>query len=555
VHTGIALVTGTEDRQWLYPAMTRGTDTNLAFVFTPARAADPQPGTWPAPELDRYERIRRERAGYQPAPLFGAQPDRPDQGEPVAVLADVLSRDGAEQSATETRRRNLANADHLAVLHAIWAAETKAARDDRYRELVMAALPSGRRQPLSHLAQWLFRTLHAAELAGLDPAEILRTAIASRDLAGSRDIASVIDARIRPRVCPLLPQPRGSWTGRVPRLPDPGRQAYLTQIAAMLDDRTRRLGRYTAQTAPAWATQALGPVPAAPAARRNWEHKAAPIAAYRETYGSDHPGDPIGPEPSQQAPDQRAAWHKAFAALSPANGPDARALSDGRLWLLRDTYAAETAWAPRHTGKDLRLSRLAAIDADLGAIRADAETAAASKAGDHARAARHEHLAASYRALRDFYQQREQAFARAMDDRRKWEQATAQARQLAIAADAELRRRHPNRKIEPLRSAEPAPLSDAERQHLDRIPHQKNTQTVRIRDLEVQQQAFPIAMNQHQRLASSKDATQGSVGEASPDLRARWLDAILQPPKPQITPSAEIHQRAAEPDIDPEAGD
>jgi hypothetical protein len=55
VHTGIALVTGTEDRQWLYPAMTRGTDTNLAFVFTtPGRPADPQPGGRPAPELDRY---------------------------------------------------------------------------------------------------------------------------------------------------------------------------------------------------------------------------------------------------------------------------------------------------------------------------------------------------------------------------------------------------------------------------------------------------------------------------------------------------------------------
>ena len=64
MHTGIALVTGSEDRQWLYPAMTRGTDTNMAFVFTtPARPADPQPGTRPAPELDRYERIRRERAG------------------------------------------------------------------------------------------------------------------------------------------------------------------------------------------------------------------------------------------------------------------------------------------------------------------------------------------------------------------------------------------------------------------------------------------------------------------------------------------------------------
>ena len=74
VHTGIALVTGAEDRQWLYPAMTRGTDANLAFVFTtPARPADPQPGTRPAPELDRYDRTRRERAGYLRQPSFGAQ--------------------------------------------------------------------------------------------------------------------------------------------------------------------------------------------------------------------------------------------------------------------------------------------------------------------------------------------------------------------------------------------------------------------------------------------------------------------------------------------------
>ena len=125
VHTGIALVTGAEDRQWLYPAMTRGTDANLAFVFTtPARPADPQPGTRPAPELDRYERIRHERPG---SPGLSARSRVPaDRArEPIAVLADVLSRDGAELSATETRHRNLANADHLAILHAIWTAETQ----------------------------------------------------------------------------------------------------------------------------------------------------------------------------------------------------------------------------------------------------------------------------------------------------------------------------------------------------------------------------------------------------------------------------------------------
>jgi hypothetical protein len=85
VHTGIALVTGSEDRQWLYPAMTRGTDVNLAFVFTtPARPADPPPGTRPALELDRYERIRRERAGYPPMPLFGTQPHQVSEREPIA---------------------------------------------------------------------------------------------------------------------------------------------------------------------------------------------------------------------------------------------------------------------------------------------------------------------------------------------------------------------------------------------------------------------------------------------------------------------------------------
>ena len=125
VHTAITLVSGSEDRQWLYPAMTRGTDTNLAFVFTtPARPADPQPGTRPAPELGRYDRAQRERHGHPPAPADPG-PACPDPREPIAVLADVLERDGSELSASETRRRSLSNADHLAILNAQWAAETR----------------------------------------------------------------------------------------------------------------------------------------------------------------------------------------------------------------------------------------------------------------------------------------------------------------------------------------------------------------------------------------------------------------------------------------------
>ena len=558
VHTGIALVTGTEDRRWLYPAMTRGTDANLAFVFTvPTRTADPQPGTRPAPELGRYERIRQERTGYLPYEPAPGSPGGADPHEPSAILADVLGRDGAELPASAIRQRNLANADHLGILHAIWTAETRAARHDRYRDLVLAALPSGHRQPLSHQARWLFRTLHAAELADLDPAEIIGTAIASRDLGGARDIAAVLDARIRARIHPLLAQPQSSWAERLPQMPDPDRQAYLAQIAAMMDDRTRRLGQHTAQTTPAWAISALGPVPVGPAARRDWEHKAASIAAYREMYGYDHPGDAIGPEPSCNTPDQRGAWHQAFAAFRPIDGPDARALPDGRLWLIRDTYAAETAWAPRHVGRALRLSRLGAFDAGLSAIRADAEASAARKAGDHHRAGRHETLADSYRALRDAYQQREQSLAQAMADRQEWEQATAQSRHLAITADTELRRRHPDQNIEPLRSAESAPISDTERKQLPLAADNTLTETATwIRDLAAQHLAFRRKMDEHQRLAMlSEDPGWSGLGEIWPSWWAPRRDAILQPPKPQIIPSTWILQLAVERNAEPEAAD
>ena len=45
------------------------------------------------------------------------------------MLAGVLDRDGQQQSATQTRHQALADIDHLAILHAIWTAETTPARD------------------------------------------------------------------------------------------------------------------------------------------------------------------------------------------------------------------------------------------------------------------------------------------------------------------------------------------------------------------------------------------------------------------------------------------
>ena len=371
VTAGLAVITGTEDRQHDYVALSRGTDVNLAYVFTQSpKTADPVPGPRPAPELARYDR----RATTPGGPAGPAAP-----GEALAVLAGVLDRDGQQRSATQTRHQALADADHLAILHAIWAAETTPAREQAYRALLMNALPPGYRREPGHQAKWLWRTLRAAELAGLDPARTLADAIAERDLAGSRDIAAVLDARIRHRTGTPVPLPPRPWSAQVPALADPERRAYVAEIAALMDARKDRIGEHAASHPPAWATAALGPVPAHPPGRLDWQKRAAAIGAWRELSGYSDPADPIGPEPVAAAPDVRAAWHQALAALGPADGPDVRGMPDGRLLHLRDTYPVETAWAPPYVADELRQVRAAAWDARLAGLRAAAEARAAGQ--------------------------------------------------------------------------------------------------------------------------------------------------------------------------------
>jgi hypothetical protein len=303
------------------------------------------------------------------------------------VLSAVIDRDGQQHSATQTRNQALSDADHLAVLYAIWADQTTPARQKHYHELLTNALPPGHRIQSGHQARWLWRTLRAAELAGLDPAQALTDAIAERDLAGVRDIPAVLDARLRHRLGPVIPLPAEPWSAQVPAIADPARRAYAAQIAALMDVRTDRIGEHAAEHPPSWALAALGPVPAHPLDRLEWQRRASAIGAWRELSGYDHPADPIGPEPAAAAPDVRAGWHQALAALGPVDGPDVRGMPDGRLWHLRDTYPVETAWAPQYVGDELRQVRAAGWEARLDGLRAAADARAARQRGDHNHAA------------------------------------------------------------------------------------------------------------------------------------------------------------------------
>ena len=212
VTAGIAVITGTEDRPHALVALTRGTTINLAYVFTVSpKRANPVPGPRPAPELARYDQVHAERAGVSAPATPGAPP-----GEALAVLSAVLERDGQLLSASQDRLRALTGADHLAILHAIWTAETTAARQQRYKDLLMASLPPEHRG-----------TRPPGEMAVADPArrragrpgrrQMLAAAIAERDLAGSRDVPAVIDGRLRHR----LVRPSRSRRARGPRRSPP----------------------------------------------------------------------------------------------------------------------------------------------------------------------------------------------------------------------------------------------------------------------------------------------------------------------------------------------
>jgi hypothetical protein len=111
--------------------LTRGTTTNIAYVFTTSpKIADPAPGPRPAPQLARYDR-QITTPGHQPAPAPGPE-------DALSVLSGVLDRDGPLLSATQTRNQALSDADHLVVLHAIWTAETTPACHQWIKDLAAA---------------------------------------------------------------------------------------------------------------------------------------------------------------------------------------------------------------------------------------------------------------------------------------------------------------------------------------------------------------------------------------------------------------------------------
>ena len=232
-------------------------------------------------------------------------------------------------------------------------------------------------------------------------------------------------------------------------------------------------------------------------------------------------------------------------------------MPDGRLLHLRDTYPIETAWAPQYVGDQLRQVRAAAWDARLADLRAAADARAAEHRGEHDHAAAAHKLAVGYQALERAYRQRETVFAQTMADRADWDKATRAQRQLAVAADDELRRRHPGQHFPPLRSAEPEPATGTQRADLTLTPDQSPGENGHwLKDLAAGHRTFAdkLASRQSQTVPS-EDPDYGDLGPAFPAWTSPRREPILQPPMPEIPPSPRILERAIDRDADWEAAD
>ena len=128
---------------------------------------------------------------------------------------------------------------------------------------------------------------------------------------------------------------------------------------------------------------------------------------------------------------------------------------------------------------------------------------------------------------------------------------------MAVAADAELRRRHPDQHYPPLRSAEPQPATQVQRDELtltvgEEIPELGQW----ITDLAAQRRIFADKLAERQSLLlAAEDPDYEDFGLAFPAWTAAEKDAILQPPKPQIQPSPRILERVTDRDLDIEAAE
>ena len=257
VDTAHPLVTGEMTREALYVASTRGRSRTTWYVAT--------------------EDLLDAACDHEPDSPLDARD----------VLAAVLGRVGAEESATQAIRSTLDDAESLCTLVARYEHARGLAAKDALVTVLAQTMPPGlaRRVMDDPGVDRLANALADATAQGTDQAQVLRNAVDFDDLRGARSAARVLAARIEDYACSL-----GVPTGRSPERPlpwlgspdvgHPGWRDYLDHRARLITNRARHLGSLA--------------------------------AAYREQYGPDSPRDEDLGEPPAPGTRRHVAYQAAM---------------------------------------------------------------------------------------------------------------------------------------------------------------------------------------------------------------------------------------------------
>lgn len=414
VDTCHAVIGRKTDTAAAYVALTRGRLGNWAHVITrPAHEENP------AGEVQAVE--ARAARGVLADLLASGKEQR-------SVLQEMAANEEAERSAFTNVGQLLdvaaqCTAGRTSRILDRLAAEGVLSEEDRVRLAADEAVGA------------VDRALRTAELAGRDREDVLRQALAAGDLADARSAGQVLYKRVRDAAKDDLVPHLAAFSDLVPAEGSEEMRAWLQDRADVADDRRRELGARTAQDQPAWAVDALGPVPTDVVDRAAWEHKAGWAAAYREIAQHDDDQDALGAPPPAGLAEKYAIWRTAHQHLDlPDAGAAEKELTDGQLRARVHAYDREQAWAPLYVADELaethRRAEQRRVDAGLWSARAGQLTGAeAQELADAAAAARVEAQELAERAAE---------LEQVDDARARWYADTAVTRDNGTRARAEL---------------------------------------------------------------------------------------------------------------------
>ncbi|WP_017559866.1 MobF family relaxase [Nocardiopsis baichengensis] len=384
--------------------------------------------------------------------------DEADLRDPLGVLAQIMETDQADETATERMALEADRVTHMAHLGGMWTSELKEAIADRTTQALAAILPEDINKELSKdpARGSVMTAVRRAVLAGHDLDQTITRASAEgwKDV---RSVGQVLSARVE-KIIGTGEASAESWTRITPTgiTDDDG---FVRQLAREMDARVLELGERAAADPPDYLVERLGEPPAEIMGRTEWVQRAGRVQAYREQYGNTDSPTALPSAPERHSPEQRAAWMAASAALGrTASEREICGARDGQLWVWRSDYERAATWAPPHVGGELGRVYREITDRRRQVVLDEARARhLQGQDPDSAEAQRLLTRAVANDALVRKAEQRRDRLEEVQAQREAWHEHTEALRNRAMAADAELHRRHEDLDLPPLHRPEGEP--------------------------------------------------------------------------------------------------